>query len=923
MKINNINLKKILLISVCTSTLILFSGCGSDSDTQMQGANTNKKVRFVYVIDGYIANSEVYDSNQNVAKYDIETKKYNFALGVEPVYPIIAKNGFFENTKIDDRDVENLMVLKSIDQSKIISPLSTFIANFPDKKKVLLGDDTDKLNIDYIKQSNKDLLILNQYLYTIQANGLSNELNETLNVQLAQKDQGATTLNIKDIKNATINAIYEASDMVINDGNKTLLRDYIYKVDEVANKNQEANLFEKELAKDKNKMQANSKEAQEKSKELANDPQSQGQINKVNEKQISVNFEPKKYSENNELNSSIVITFSNDLNLSALNAKDFNLSAKGGGEVAFDIDSNIEKTIVLKPKNNLSYDTTYILVLSKDVKKIANGKLSDRVLQFSTTTGTVVDTNTALIWEDKAEFNLKEFSFEEAQEHCAGLEKNGEFEWRLPTKDDFESLVDYDKDPVVSNIFKHVSNSKQYWSSTPYYNYAYGMSFKTGDISSLRKTEKGFAKCVSGKLREEAKPTCIAVNKNVFCGKLTWKDESQIRVKIDKAKEYCTSLGNGFRLPTYKELKSIYDNKKLVSGFKDALKGQARFWTSTKKGNEYAAFSFAYGDTKWNSKSWSNDVRCVSEEKFDNNPTANTQDTDIVTVKPVQSLMKKLKKLPQTGQMASYDEDEKEVSDSSLRDDYFYKDKGIKAQFTRDEPTSIVIDHVTGLQWQDDESANEPDNKFLRRDFSDEYCKSLKLDGGGWRLPDYVELQTIIDHGKHAPALNEVFQNVSHEKDFVYQSLTDTVEFYSGEQLEIGRSVPLRVRCVRGEKIKRAECVRDDNKQVATCEDTNLMWQDNQVVNTKQYFLPWKRAIQTCEDLTLAGYDDWRLPNINELNSIVYNKAIKNGYSEEYAWSSTTDAEKHNNVWTLRNGTHQDWNVKTYEHAFRCVRSIK
>ena len=73
---------------------------------------------------------------------------------------------------------------------------------------------------------------------------------------------------------------------------------------------------------------------------------------------------------------------------------------------------------------------------------------------------------------------------------------------------------------------------------------------------------------------------------------------------------------------------------------------------------------------------------------------------------------------------------------------------------------------------------------------------------------------------------------------------------------------------------------------------TSLEWQDN----TSSVQKTWSSAISYCEDLSLGGYDDWRLPNRNELLSILdYNKygpAIKenvfqNITSDKYFSSST------------------------------------
>jgi hypothetical protein len=57
----------------------------------------------------------------------------------------------------------------------------------------------------------------------------------------------------------------------------------------------------------------------------------------------------------------------------------------------------------------------------------------------------------------------------------------------------------------------------------------------------------------------------------------------------------------------------------------------------------------------------------------------------------------------------------------------------------------------------------------------------------------------------------------------------------------------------------------------------------------------WDSAVDYCDNLDFDGYDDWRLPNIKELQSIIdYGRAnpaidtdIFNTYSD-YHWSSTS-----------------------------------
>ncbi len=128
-----------------------------------------------------------------------------------------------------------------------------------------------------------------------------------------------------------------------------------------------------------------------------------------------------------------------------------------------------------------------------------------------------------------------------------------------------------------------------------------------------------------------------------------------------------------------------------------------------------------------------------------------------------------------------------------------------------------------------------------------------------------------------------------------------------------------------------ADCVRDNAKEVVTCNKTKLMWQDNADVGSVSK--TWRDAIKYCEDEIgnngiYAGYDDWRLPNIKELKSIVdkskYSPALKEGFTQKstnYFWSSTTDASYTSNAWNVNLGDGSaNWSYKSYTYSVRCVR---
>lgn len=83
---------------------------------------------------------------------------------------------------------------------------------------------------------------------------------------------------------------------------------------------------------------------------------------------------------------------------------------------------------------------------------------------------------------------------------------------------------------------------------------------------------------------------------------------------------------------------------------------------------------------------------------------------------------------------------------------------------------------------------------------------------------------------------------------------------------------------------------------------TGLIWQQQ-----ASGLLTWGDAISYCEGLSLSGYNNWRPPIINELQSLVdytrYNPAIDttafpDTMSSVY-WSSSTDALIGHHVWCV------------------------
>jgi hypothetical protein len=113
------------------------------------------------------------------------------------------------------------------------------------------------------------------------------------------------------------------------------------------------------------------------------------------------------------------------------------------------------------------------------------------------------------------------------------------------------------------------------------------------------------------------------------------------------------------------------------------------------------------------------------------------------------------------------------------------------------------------------------------------------------------------------------------------------------------------------------------------------MWQDDDYLDTKVdgvgywsskpsgKLQDWDGAVRYCRELSLAGYTDWRLPNIEELRSAYQMKAEFKYAKPNRYWSSTPKVP--GLYWhVLFTNGHSDYNYATWYTLYvRCVRTVE
>jgi hypothetical protein len=257
---------------------------------------------------------------------------------------------------------------------------------------------------------------------------------------------------------------------------------------------------------------------------------------------------------------------------------------------------------------------------------------------------------------------------------------------------------------------------------------------------------------------------------------------------------------------------------------------------------------------------------------------------------------------------------------------------------------AMVRDEVTGLIWEvktNDGGIHDVDALFTWQAAQDDFIVQINNDNFGgyndWRLPTTKELFAIAHKGSKNPGDSAVDPaKINSSSESMYWAATDyfngplsawRMRAVNGDIYNSSKSGSHNAIAVRG-AINPISLVDNGNGTV-TDEATGLMWQKGEAAAGA---MTWNESLAYCEDLSLAGHDDWRLPNINELQSIVDYNAFEPSIDTtffpeavaEIYWSSTTFVEVVSEAWNISflNGDVYAWPFNKDEKAYvRAVRS--
>jgi len=250
--------------------------------------------------------------------------------------------------------------------------------------------------------------------------------------------------------------------------------------------------------------------------------------------------------------------------------------------------------------------------------------------------------------------------------------------------------------------------------------------------------------------------------------------------------------------------------------------------------------------------------------------------------------------------------------------------------YTSDQGT--VFDNASELTWTEDASPSK-----LTWEEATTYCNMLTTAGKMWRLPTRLELIGLADYGVTNPAVtaypptDAFFYWSSDVAPASAEAWLVGLDIEGGAHradasLDMELGAEIHARCVSGQASPPQGFVPACGGEVVVDGRTGLLWERE----THTDMITWLDALDACESFVFLGYDDWRLPSIKELSTLVDEQregpaidpdAFPNAIAVEY-WSSSPSRVAVGEAWTVHFDTGRNARkpTATTNLPVRCVR---
>ena len=585
------------------------------------------------------------------------------------------------------------------------------------------------------------------------------------------------------------------------------------------------------------------------------------------------------------------------------------------------------------------------------VRAVRGGQMPENGLEDNND-GTVSDTGSGLMWQQATAPGT--YTWQQALAYVESLNLAGHDDWRLPNRNELQSLVDYHQiNPAIDITVFPDTESSMYWSSTTgagSTRIGWYTHFNDGNVDGNAKDVSYYVRAVRGgqpspqpataststftddfsasnldKYLVVQNDTRVAPNWRVENGKLIQDAGADHHFLLVKDKQAATqvvetdlslSAGAGYggvvvwyhdinnwvSVYMYTNVNQVYVYSKINGIF------AATSYPVTSLSNTLYHFKVDADSVTGTISVFVNDslkvthtVNSIYRTGLSGLTCGNGGATfDNLSITPIY-------RLPDTGQTQSYTNTFGEDHDYSINPPSYTSNNG------------TVTDNNTGLMWQQQNAGQGNWSQAVAM------CPTQTTGGyTDWRLPSKNELVGVVDFSRYTPdaAINPIFTGIasSYWSSTPYVGTANyamAVLFGDGLVNYYPNSSSYNVRCVRGAQASGNNYTASNG--TVTDHSTGLVWQQQDDGQHRT----WEGAIAYCEGLSLDNQADWRLPNVKELESITDDSRvfpaidpIFTGVSEWDYWTSTTYAGSSSQEWLVNfsNGTNGYYN-KAYSYV--------